>query len=64
MLVLTRKRDEKIQIGRYITVSVQRIASGHVRLGIEAPPGVQIMRGELVTRAVEPQQISDTKEEG
>ena len=37
MLVLTRKRSEMIQIGDDIRIKVIRTASGHVKLGIEAP---------------------------
>ncbi len=47
MLVLSRKRMEKIRIGRHITVSVLRLSDGRVRLGIEAPQEVHILRGEL-----------------
>lgn len=49
MLVLTRTTDEKIQIGDSITVTVVRVKGGAVRLGIEAPQSVKILRGELKT---------------
>lgn len=52
MLVLTRKRGESIQIGDNITVKVVAIEGGKVRLGIEAPDHVRIMRGELLARAL------------
>ena len=48
MLVLTRKIDESIQIGPGITITVVRIGPGSVRIGIEAPRGVNILRAELV----------------
>jgi len=48
VLVLTRKNQESIQIGREITIRVVRIAGGTVRLGITAPAAVQVWRGELV----------------
>jgi carbon storage regulator len=52
MLVLTRKTDQKISIGEDITITVVRIkGNGSVQLGIEAPDGVQILRGELVEGA-------------
>lgn len=47
MLVLTRKVQEKIQIGQNITVTVVRVKGKAVRLGIEAPESVRISRGEL-----------------
>ena len=51
MLVLSRKMGEKILIGDQISVAVVRIAPGVVRIGIEAPPGVPIVREELKTQA-------------
>jgi carbon storage regulator CsrA len=48
MLVLTRKRDEQIQIGNNVTITVVRLAGGTVRIGIDAPPEVWIRRGELL----------------
>ncbi len=47
MLVLSRKAKEKINIGHDITITVVRITSGNVRIGIDAPPHVVILRGEL-----------------
>ena len=47
MLVLTRKYQEKIRIGNDITITVLRTKGKAVRLGIEAPPNVPVIRGEL-----------------
>ena len=47
MLVLTRKLNEKIKIGDGITVTVVKIDEKTVRLGIDAPEGVDIYREEL-----------------
>ena len=47
MLVLSRKREEVIQIGTDIFVIVVRIGPTTVRLGITAPEGVRILRTEL-----------------
>ncbi len=47
MLVLTRKLNERIQIGDKITVSILRIKGNSVRVGIEAPRQVRVVRGEL-----------------
>ncbi|HVT29565.1 MAG TPA: carbon storage regulator [Lacipirellulaceae bacterium] len=47
MLVLTRKYQEKIRIGDNITITVLRAKGKAVRLGIEAPADVPVIRGEL-----------------
>ena len=47
MLVLTRKYQEKIRIGDNITITVLRTKGKAVRLGIEAPINVPVIRGEL-----------------
>ena len=48
MLVLSRKCNEEIQIGNGIKVVVVDIGGGKVRIGIEAPKEVVVLRGELV----------------
>jgi carbon storage regulator len=48
MLVLTRKLGEKIVLGDGIVVTVVAIKGGQVRLGIDAPQEVPVMRGELL----------------
>lgn len=48
MLVLTRKLMEKLFIGDDICVTVVRLESGQVRLGIDAPREVAVVRAELV----------------
>jgi carbon storage regulator len=47
VLVLSRKAQESIMIGNDITVTVLRIAGGQIRLGIEAPRTMPVMRSEL-----------------
>ena len=47
MLVLTRRPGEKIVIGSNITITIVSIDSNRVRIGIEAPGEVRIMRAEL-----------------
>jgi carbon storage regulator len=51
MLVLSRKQSERIRLGRDIIVTVVRVAGDKVRLGIEAPPNVVVLRDELETNA-------------
>lgn len=47
MLVLSRKKLESIIIGTDIVIKVLKIGSNYVKLGIEAPDGVTIVRAEL-----------------
>jgi len=47
MLVLTRKLHEQILIGSDITVTIVRVHGNAVRIGIEAPRHVRVIRGEL-----------------
>jgi carbon storage regulator len=50
MLILTRRIGESLVIGENIVVRVVEIKGTQVRLGIEAPGDVQILREELVKR--------------
>lgn len=47
MLVLARKKNESIVIGRNIRVKVLSVSGGQVRLGIEAPPEIPVHRQEI-----------------
>lgn len=47
MLVLSRKVGERILIGKEISVTVVRVAQGGVRIGIEAPTDMEVIREEL-----------------
>ena len=50
MLVLTRRQNEKIVLpGLNITIQVLDLKGGRVRIGIDAPPDVKILRSEVVT---------------
>jgi carbon storage regulator len=48
MLVLARKETERILIGKSIVLTVVKVQGGIVRLGIDAPPEIQIAREELI----------------
>jgi carbon storage regulator len=50
MLVLSRKVGEKILIGDQIAVTVVRVAHGIVRIGVEAPNDMPIVREEVKAR--------------
>ena len=47
MLVLSRKVGERIWIGDDIAITVVRLTSGGVRIGIEAPTELAVVREEL-----------------
>ena len=47
MLVLSRKVGESILISESIRVSVVQASNGRIRLGIDAPPEVKVLREEL-----------------
>lgn len=67
MLVLTRKTDEQILIGNDIKITLIRVRGNSVRIGIDAPRDVRIVRGELEvfdskSDAVEEIQLSDREQ--
>lgn len=47
MLVLTRKPQEQIRIGNDIVITVLQFRGNAIRIGIEAPQNVRVMRGEI-----------------
>ena len=52
MLVLTRQPHQKIVLpGLHVTLEVVAIKGGAVRIGIEAPPDVQVLREELLDQS-------------
>ena len=61
MLVLTRKQKESIKIGDSIVVTILRVQGQSVRVGIEAPREVRVVRGELA--ASKPQDNAETEAE-
>lgn len=48
MLILSRKPEERILIGDDIVVTVVKIGANTVRIGVEAPKDVRILRQELL----------------
>jgi carbon storage regulator len=47
MLVLSRRERERIKLGDSIVVTVVRVSGDKVRLGIEAPRDITVLREEL-----------------
>ena len=50
MLVLTRQTNERILIGEAIVIEVREVRGSQVRIGIEAPKDVPVVREELLGR--------------
>ena len=47
VLVLSRRVEERIRIGDEITIVVTRISKDKVRIGVDAPRGMQVHREEV-----------------
>ncbi|HEY2761837.1 MAG TPA: carbon storage regulator [Pirellulales bacterium] len=47
MLVLTRKAQEQIRIGDDVVVTILRVKGQSVRVGIQAPRNIRVLRSEL-----------------
>jgi len=56
MLVLSRKRGEKVYIGNDIVVSITEIKGDRVQLGFDCPRQVPVHRGEVYQRICREQQ--------
>ncbi|MBI1313952.1 carbon storage regulator [bacterium] len=52
MLVLSRRKTEQIRIGDEITIKVIDVKGGTVRIGIDAPAEIPIIRSELLPEMV------------
>lgn len=52
MLVLSRKKGEKLRIGEDIVITVCKIEGNRVTIGIEAPRELRVVRGELPLRDI------------
>jgi carbon storage regulator len=53
MLILTRKLNEEIKIGSGTTVKIISISDNSVKIGIDAPQNIQIVRTELYEKVKE-----------
>lgn len=50
MLILSRKENESVQIGDDIELKIIQIGKGYVKIGIEAPKSLMILRKELIAQ--------------
>ncbi len=53
MLVLTRKQGEKIRIGNDIVLTVVGVSDNQIKIGIEAPADIKILREEIYLKVKE-----------
>ena len=60
MLVLSRKQTETITIGDQIVVKIVQAGRHAVKIGIDAPDGLRVLRGELQPQETE---TADTPQE-
>lgn len=61
MLILSRKVDESIIIADTITVKVVSIDKGVVKLGIDAPQHIRVLRSELIRAVADSNQQASAK---
>lgn len=47
MLILSRRESECIHLGEDIVLTIVALGNDKVRIGVQAPPGVRILRSEL-----------------
>lgn len=63
MLILSRKLDESIVIGDSITLKVVSIDKGSVKLGIDAPANIRVLRSELINAVKNSNQAASTQQD-
>lgn len=64
MLVLSRKVNESIRIGDTILITVVQVRGDKVRLGIEAPVEIPVVRTELEPKTQESSSVSSLAARG
>jgi carbon storage regulator len=52
MLVLSRKPDESIVIDKRITITILEVHGDNIRIGIEAPKEIPVLREELLVKSL------------
>lgn len=59
MLVLSRKQGERIHIGEDIVLTVVVLKNNQVRIGVEAPRSLDVLRGELLSSHQSEPEVSE-----
>lgn len=62
MLILQRKEGQSVAIGDQIVVTVQEIGQGRVRLSVDAPRDIAVLRTELIEARQENHSAAEEKE--
>lgn len=52
MLVLTRKPDQSVVVSDFLKITIVAVKGQQVRIGIEAPACLKVLRGELLDQDV------------
>ena len=60
MLILSRKIGEKIKIGNNVVLNILGIARNNVRIGIDAPKHITILRNEIY-ESIEEENVLSSK---
>ncbi len=63
MLILSRKEEESVQIGEDIEIKIIQTSRGFVKIGIEAPKSLLILRKELLDDVKDKNLLSVEKDE-
>lgn len=63
MLILSRKASECIHLGDDIVLTIVAVGNDKVRIGVQAPPGVKILRTELELDATIPMPMASERSE-
>lgn len=62
MLILSRKEEESVKIGEDIEIKIVQTAKGYVKIGIDAPRSLLILRKELLDDVKDKNLLSVEKE--
>jgi len=63
VLILTRKKNQRIVCSNGMVILITEISDGKVRLGFDAPPDIRIWREELWPSSTENQDQAETRNE-
>lgn len=59
ILILSRKTGERVLVGDNIVITLVRIGPNSVRFGIEAPKDMVIVREELASHPIQPENVDE-----